>query len=339
MNTETLETYTTQLFTVAPGVWGRKELFVNFYMIQDEETGNWVLVDTGLKWSASSIKRMAAEIFGEGATPSAIVLTHGHFDHVGAVAALADEWQVPVYVHPMEMPYLNGTSAYPPPDPSVGGGMMSVLSFMYPSGPIDISEHLEELPFNGSIPGLTGWKYVHTPGHSPGHISLFRESDKVLIAGDALVTTKQESAIHALAFTKILSGPPKYFTCNWASAKQSALKILALNPEVMAAGHGKPMEGEELKSALSELTTHFDEMAVPTSGRYVNEPAVTNESGVMYLPPSTDKVTAVLKAVGVTVAIASVAWLIFNQLSKSETREKLSSMTNKLTDRLALAVR
>lgn len=336
MNTETLETYTSQLFSVAPGVWGRKELFVNFYMIQDDETGNWVLVDTGLKWSASKVKSMATELFGEGSRPIAIVLTHGHFDHVGSVASLAKEWQVPVYAHPMEMPYLNGTSSYPPPDPSVGGGMMSVMAFMYPTGPIDISEYLEELPYDGSVPGLSDWKYIHTPGHAPGHISLFRDRDKVMIAGDALVTTKQESGFHALAFTKILSGPPKYFTCNWASAKQSALKIMGLNPEILAAGHGKPMEGEELRTALNELTTHFDEMAVPSTGRYVNEPAVTNENGVMYLPPSTDKVTAVIKAVSVTVAIAGVAWLIFNQLSKSENRERLKSLASTVSRKVAM---
>ena len=66
MNLEALETYTTQMFSVAPGVWGRKDLFVNFYMIQDQTTGAWALVDAGLKWSASRIRGMADELFGEG---------------------------------------------------------------------------------------------------------------------------------------------------------------------------------------------------------------------------------------------------------------------------------
>jgi glyoxylase-like metal-dependent hydrolase (beta-lactamase superfamily II) len=328
MNIESLENYTTQEFTVAPGVWGRKELFVNFYMIQDNSTGNWALVDAGLKWSASKIKNMAKEIFGEGSKPVAIILTHGHFDHVGALSALVKEWDVPVYAHELELPYLNGKSSYPPADPSVGGGLMATMSFLYPEGPIDVSDHLKKLPMNGSIPGLSDWKYIHTPGHSPGHISLFRESDKLLIAGDAFVTTKAESAIYALSFMKELSGPPKYLTCNWASAKQSVLKLEALNPEIAVTGHGKPMQGEELRKELAHLGSHFDKLAVPTSGRYVNEPAVTNENGVVYLPPATDKVSAILKALSVTLAIATVGVIIYQQTRKP----KKTSPVSKLTD-------
>jgi glyoxylase-like metal-dependent hydrolase (beta-lactamase superfamily II) len=328
MNIESIENYTSQLFTVAPGVWGRKELFVNLYMIQDNTTGQWALVDAGLKWSASKIKHMAKELFGENNKPTAIILTHGHFDHVGALSTLVKEWNVPVYAHYLEKPYLNGTSSYPPADPSVGGGMMSTLSFTYPTGPIDLKDHLQNIPDDGTIPGLPEWKWIHTPGHSPGHISLFRQSDKVLIAGDAFVTTKPESAICSLTHSKHLSGPPKYLTCNWASAKQSVMRLESLKPEIAATGHGKPMKGEELRAALAKLSTHFDQLAVPSQGRYVNEPAVTNEKGVMYLPPSTDQVSAIIKVLGVTLAIATVAVLIFQQTTKKkkESEGKLSDV-------------
>jgi glyoxylase-like metal-dependent hydrolase (beta-lactamase superfamily II) len=318
MNIESLETYTSNQFTVAPGVWGKKDVFVNFYMIQDEATGNWALVDAGLKWSAAKIKSMAKDLFGEEKKPVAIILTHGHFDHVGALGSLIKEWNVPVYAHYLEHPYLNGKSSYPPADPSVGGGLMSTMSWIYPSGPSDFKENLKSIPENGSIPGLSEWRVIHTPGHSPGHISLFRERDKVLIAGDAFVTTQAESAVSALMFTKKLSGPPKYFTCNWASAKQSIIKLAALNPEIVATGHGKSMDGEELRSSLSKLISNFDSEALPAQGRYVNEPAVTNEEGIMYLPPApaNEKLTAVVKVLGVALAIGSVAWLIFQQSQK-----------------------
>jgi glyoxylase-like metal-dependent hydrolase (beta-lactamase superfamily II) len=326
MNLETLEKYTSSLFTVAPRVWGKKELFVNYYMIQDEQSGNWALVDAGLKWSASRIKAMAQELFGD-KKPAAIILTHGHFDHVGALDALADEWQIPVYAHEMEMPYLTGKSSYPPPDPGVGGGGMSVMSFMYPTGPINVSRHVRTLPYDGTIPGFPEWRSIHTPGHSPGHVSLFRQSDKVLIAGDAFVTTKPESVIHSLASTKCLSGPPKYLTCNWASAKQSVVKLEGLNAEIAATGHGKPMRGEELRAEMRQLAANFDEVAVPAFGRYVKEPAVTNQDGVQYLPPATEKITALIKVLGVTLAIASVALVIFQQTQKAKTRrEKLTEV-------------
>jgi glyoxylase-like metal-dependent hydrolase (beta-lactamase superfamily II) len=317
MNMETIEKNLFQSFPVAPGVWGKKDLFVNYFMIQDQATGNWALVDAGLKWSAGKIKSMARELFGD-TKPVAIVLTHGHFDHVGALSTLVKEWQVPVYAHYLEVPYLTGKSPYPPADPTVGGGMMATISWVYPEGPIDIGEHVRTLPADGSIPGLSEWRFIHTPGHAPGHISLFRESDRVLIAGDAFVTTKAESAIYALSHMKYLSGPPKYFTCNWASAKQSVLKLAGLNPEVAATGHGKPMRGDELRSELNSLASNFDRVAVPESGRYVNEPALTNERGIVSLPKAPEKHTALVTVLGVSLAVLAIGFVVYQQARKKK---------------------
>jgi glyoxylase-like metal-dependent hydrolase (beta-lactamase superfamily II) len=81
-----------------------------------------MLVDAGLRASAPRIRAWAHERCGP---PLAIVLTHAHFDHVGALAALLEEWDVPVYVHRDELPYVTGAREYPPPDPSVDGGLMA----------------------------------------------------------------------------------------------------------------------------------------------------------------------------------------------------------------------
>lgn len=318
------------IFPVAKGVWGKKDLFVNYYFIQDLTAGAWALVDAGLKWSASRIKETAEILFGADNPPVAIILTHGHFDHVGALATLAEEWGVPVYAHTLELPYLTGQSSYPPADPSVGGGMISALSWMYPKGPIDVHKHLRVLPGNNEIPGFPEWKYVHTPGHSPGHISLFRESDKVLIAGDAFVTTQNESAINALSYRKRLSGPPKYLTCNWASAKISVLKLAALDPETVAAGHGYPMGGQEMRNALHTLARRFEELAQPTKGRYVNEPAVTDESGVLYVPASVETIPQVVRVVAVSVAVLSIGYLLYRRL---KTKPSVVSTTQTLVDK------
>lgn len=316
MEQELIEQYTSNLFAVAPGVWGRKETFVNLYFIQDHVSGEWAMIDAGLRWSAPNIKKIVNNLFGEGSKPSAIILTHGHFDHIGALETLLKEWDVPVYAHSLELPYLSGQSAYPPPDPSVGGGLMSTFSFLYPKGPVDLREYVRPLPYDNSIPGLPEWKYIHTPGHSPGHISLFRQRDKVLIVGDAFVTTKQESALSALTYLKHLSGPPKYFTCNWASAKLSVLKLAALDPEVVATGHGHPMKGAEMRNQLGVLSRHFDELAVPEHGRYVNEPAVTNEEGVVFLPHAKETIPTSLKVVAASAIVLSVGFLIYNQTKK-----------------------
>jgi len=65
-----------------------------------------------------------------------------------------------------------------------------------------------------------------------------------LIAGDAFVTTNQQSAISVMLQTKKLSGPPKYFTCDWEAANASVKKLLSLAPETAATGHGRPMSGK-----------------------------------------------------------------------------------------------
>lgn len=308
-------------FTVAPGVWGMKDLIVNFFMIQDTTSDNWILVDTGMKWSGAKIKAMAKALFGE-AKPSCIVLTHGHFDHVGSVERLATWWDVPVYAHYLEVPYLTGRSSYPPPDPTVGGGLMSAMAFMYPKTPINIWQHVQVLPMNENIPCLTGWKYIHTPGHAPGHISLFREEDKVLIAGDAFVTTQQESAYHSLSNKRKLCGPPKYFTTDWQAAEASVRKLVYLHPNTAATGHGAPMRGAELKNALEHLVQNFRKEAVPPRGRYTRQPAVADANGVVFIPESNtnDINKLVWKAFAVSAAV--VLGLVFNNKVNTIKRRK-----------------
>jgi len=207
---------------VAPGVWGMKIIFVNIYMVASDD--HWVLIDAGLPGATGRIIAMAEEIFG-GKPPAAILMTHGHFDHRGAVVQLSKIWNVPVYAHEMELPYLQGRSAYPPPDPTVGGGLMSLLSVFYPKRPIDLKEKLRQLPADGSVPFLPHWLTVYTPGHSPGHVSFFRNADRLLIAGDAFVTTQQESALATLMTLKRICGPPRYFTPDWPAAEASVKKI------------------------------------------------------------------------------------------------------------------
>lgn len=280
---EKIKKNTGDYFEVAPGVWGMKIIFVNIYMISEGD--QWVLIDAGLKGSAGKITKMAEDLFGANTPPAAIIFTHGHFDHRGAIDELLKKWHVPVYAHELELPFLNGRISYPPPDPNVGGGLMSLLSVFYPRQPINLGSRLHALADDGSVPFLPGWRYIFTPGHTPGHISLFRPSDKVLIAGDAFVTTRQESAIATLASIEILSGPPKYFTPDWIAAKDSVIKLYDLGPNVAATGHGKPMSGNSLKQKLGYLAAHFDEIAVPSFGRYVKERGIISRSGQQFIPP------------------------------------------------------
>ncbi len=303
-------------FDVAPNVWGTKDVFVNMYMVKDEETEQWVLIDAGLKSSAPKIKRMAEKLFGADSKPAAIILTHGHFDHTGSLIRLAEEWQVPVYCHYLELPYLSGKSSYPPPDSSVNGGLMAKMAFMYPKKPINVEHRLHILPPDGSVPFLSDWQYIYTPGHAPGHVSFFRKHDRVLIAGDAVATTIQESVMSVMMQKKKLSGPAKYFTYDWEAARHSVLAIADLRPEVIAAGHGKPMSGPDMQAALHNLSRHFDELAVPKKGRYRDDPALVDASGVMYLPPNENRFPWLLVTIGVSIAAAAITVALLSQKKK-----------------------
>lgn len=257
----------TDTWEAAPGVTGLRTLFVNVAYLS-QSPAEWILVDAGLGNFAGSIVQAARERFNT--NPQAIVLTHGHFDHVGNLKELLGEWpDVPVYAHPLELPYLTGQLDYPPADPTVGGGMMAVASPLYPHKSIDLGDAIKPLPEDGSVPGAKGWKWIHTPGHSPGHISLFRAADKVLISGDALLTVKQESAFAVVSQHKELHGPPAYFTTDWQAAEQSVRKLALLNPDVLLAGHGAPVDGPELAPQLVRLCETFKESEVPEQGRYV----------------------------------------------------------------------
>ena len=290
---------------VAEGVYRVPLSIVNAYLVGPPGAGDrgWVLVDAGLSFSAGCITRSAAAAFGPGARPAAIVLTHGHFDHVGSLAALAEKWDAPVFAHPLELPYLTGRSDYPPPDPTVGGGLMALLSPLYSRRGIDLGERVRPLPDDGSVPAMPGWRWVHTPGHSPGHVSFFRAGDRTLVAGDAFVTTKQESALAAVFKPQVVHGPPAYFTTDWEAAGRSVRELARLRPEVAATGHGVPMRGEEMRRELSELAERFGRLAVPAEGRYVGHPAVADAGGVRYVPPPVPPPLAAILA-GVAAAAA-----------------------------------
>lgn len=294
---------------VAPGIWRLKDLFVNVFMIQNSEGTEWVMVDAGLKTSAEKIKDLAQEVFGgTGSRPKAIVLTHGHFDHTGSLLQLAEEWGVPIYCHHMERPYLTGLSSYPPPDPAVGGGLIALLSFTFPKGPINVEDHLRELPEDGTIPELEDWKWIHTPGHTPGHISLFREKDGVLIAGDAMVTTMQESALAVIMQKKYVCGPPKYFTPDWGAAARSARALAELEPNILVTGHGQAMYGDEARKEMNKLARDFWKWGIPAQGRYVKEPAIFDTDGVPTYIPSAKGI--MLKRILIAASLMAVGILV-----------------------------
>jgi glyoxylase-like metal-dependent hydrolase (beta-lactamase superfamily II) len=183
---------------------------------------------------------------------------------------------------------------------------MAALSRLYPRGPIDVSEWLNTLPADGAVPAMPGWRWIHTPGHTPGHVSLFHPGDRTLIAGDAFVTTKQESMLAALTQRPELHGPPMYYTTDWDAARESVRELSALEPEIAATGHGRPLRGPLMREALQTLARDFAMLAVPRRGRYVNAPAVADTNGVVSVPPPVrDPLPGILMGLGAAVVVGA----------------------------------
>jgi glyoxylase-like metal-dependent hydrolase (beta-lactamase superfamily II) len=265
------------LHEAAADVAYQRVVLANVVLVGAPRSRDWVLVDAGVYGSGRAILDAAANRFGR--PPAAIVLTHGHFDHVGVLRAMAEHWDVPIYAHPAEFPYLNGSQSYPPPDPTVGGGLMSLLSPLYPRGPVDVSQWLRPLGDGGRVPPMPDWQWIHTPGHTRGHISLWRDRDRTIIAGDAFITTRQESAYAVMTQEGEMHGPPMYYTEDWPMARSSVQRLAALEPELAVTGHGRAFRGPHLRLALHTLARRFDELALPDTEKAASAEPL-RESGV-----------------------------------------------------------
>jgi glyoxylase-like metal-dependent hydrolase (beta-lactamase superfamily II) len=253
--------------------------FVNAYLLGTAT--QWVLVDSGIAGFAAFIKRAAEARFGPDTRPAAIVLTHAHFDHAGNADALALQWGVPVLAHPLELPYITGYSDYPPIDPTVGGAM-AAMSRTFSSRGRELSAEIFTLS-GDTIPGMPEWQWIHTPGHTAGHVSLFRRRDGLLIAGDALATMNVDSWIEQVRRTPEVCNPPAPLTTDWAAAQRSVEALAALEPRAIAAGHGLPIAGTGVAEALTRFARDF---TPPPHGRYVATPALAGAEGVEWVPPA-----------------------------------------------------
>jgi len=139
----------------------------NCYVIGDEETLEGAVVDPG-----DEAVRIALAVEQTNLEIGRILITHAHIDHVGAVAALADEYACPVLLHREAEPMLEQLPTQ---------AMMMGLRF----GKVPSVDHYLE---DGQVLEVGGLKLEarYTPGHAPGHLAFYAESEAVVFAGDAL---------------------------------------------------------------------------------------------------------------------------------------------------------
>lgn len=302
--------------------------FVNLYFVESSIPGQWVLVDTGLPGATKDILAAAAKLFYPGTHPEAIILTHGHMDHAGNAQELAEHWHVPVLAHPLEMPFLTGKAVYPPADPTVdGGGTLAFVSRFFPPQSFNLRELVQALPTDTEeVPYLPGWRWIHVPGHAPGQVALFRESDQTLLGADAFATANHESVPALLLQQPRISVAGAPFNYNWGQVRSSVERLAALQPQAIGCGHGPVIQGSEAAKGLQKLADNFP---MPLHGRYVNQPAETDENGVRMVPPAaTDLLPKQAILYGAAAALSITSALLFarrqRQSKGSAPRKKTS---------------
>jgi glyoxylase-like metal-dependent hydrolase (beta-lactamase superfamily II)/predicted ester cyclase len=228
---------------VAEGVWLVRGGFplktMNVYLLEDEG-GGVTMFEAGIKAMVSGLAAAAASLGGL----NRIVLGHAHAAHRGAAPGLG----VPTFCHPADRIDAEGDGGAHYFDFSnVSAPARWTIPRLLPlwdGGPVQIAGTVEE----GD--DVSGFKVVHIPGHSPGQIALWRESDRVALTADCFYTLDPGTGRH---------GPPRVplygFNHDTAQARASIRKVAALEPAVAWPGHADPVAGDvraQLERAAAE---------------------------------------------------------------------------------------
>ncbi len=233
---------------VADGVWlvrGDARKSMNVYFLED---GDGVIqFDAGTKAMTNKVRAAAEQLGGL----KRIVLGHAHADHRGTAPSL----NAPVYCHPDEVteaesdavlwPYLD-ISELPIP----ARWIYPVLLRRWDGGTVKIDGTVSE----GDE--VAGFRVIHFPGHAPGLIGLWRESDRLAIVSDVIYLLDSTKLGRPLPAGEA-SVPHPAWGWDHAKAKESVRKLAALEPAVVCAGHEKPLRGDNLRATLERAAEKY----------------------------------------------------------------------------------
>jgi len=200
-------------------------VIANTYVLVDGD--GLTIIDAGLPRSEKKILKYIADLGKSAGDVKRIILTHSDLDHVGGLAALQKATGARTYASQIEA---DAIATGKPSRQIRSSGfslprfLFSLLSPFFKAKPFQVDEILTE---GQSLPFLGGLRVIETPGHTPGHISLFAPKVGVLFCGDSMVT--DESGIH---------GSRPTVTWDEARAKESARKQAELGASIVCSGHG-----------------------------------------------------------------------------------------------------
>jgi hydroxyacylglutathione hydrolase len=202
---------------------------INAFLIGD------VLVDTGVKQSAAKITKMLG-----GRNISAVALTHAHPDHAGSIKRLATQFAAPVWCGQADREATE--TGHPVLPPTINRPRLRAL--------LNAATRFDGVPVARALTegdALTaGFVVYDTPGHSPGHVSFWREADRTLICGDVFFNLRLPTPIPGLR------QPPDLLTSDPATNRESERKLSALEPATVGFGHG-PVLKEDAARKLSDF--------------------------------------------------------------------------------------
>lgn len=195
----------------------------------DEEA---VLIDTGMPGQLEHIRTAMNNQGVSLEKLKAVIVTHQDIDHIGSLPEIlqASSKQIDVYAHELDKPYIEGTFPLIKTDPErmdkeAWASLPKEMQLLYTNPPnckVDYSlEDGQELPYCGGI------QVIHTPGHTPGHVSLYIKKSKTLVAGDAMICVDGS-----------LQGPVQRTTLDMNAALASLEKYLNFDIESVICYHG-----------------------------------------------------------------------------------------------------
>jgi glyoxylase-like metal-dependent hydrolase (beta-lactamase superfamily II) len=213
---------------------------MNCYLVREDD--GFTLIDTVIPGAQKAIMQEASKL---GLPITRILLTHAHLDHIGSLDALHVALpEVPVAIGERDARFLSGDNSLDPSEPQVP------LRGSYKVIETKPTQLLHEGDRIGSL------EVINTPGHTPGHIAFLDTRDRALIAGDAFQTL---GGVAVSGTVKPLFPLPAMGNWYKELSLASARKLLALQPTVLAIGHGRMVSNPQsvMEHAIQVMERHL----------------------------------------------------------------------------------